>query len=203
LNIRQLSEMSVDHYNAHAKSYYEQTLSVDLSNLYQPILALIPACGHILDAGSGSGRDTKEFLRRGYTVTAIDASWEMTRLSSQLTGQQTLHMRFQEMNFQECFDGIWACASLLHVPRDEIALVFQRLTVALKPRGVWYMSFKLGSEERITGDRLFNDYNEPLIKQLLSKHSSLELLEVWQTLDKMPNSRNLRWINVLARKLYS
>lgn len=154
-------------------------------------------------AGSGSGRDTKEFSRQCYTVTAIDGSWEMTKLSSQLTGQQTLQMRFQDMAFQECFDGIWACASLLHVPRDEIDQVFQRFTTALKPRGVWHTSFKLGSEERITGDRLFNDYNEWLIKQLLSKHPSLELLEVWQTSDKMPNSRNLKWINILARKLYS
>jgi len=195
--------MLVDYYDAHAKSYYEHTISADMSSLYQPFLALVHPCGHILDAGSGSGRDTKEFLRQGYTVTAIDASWKMTKLSSQLIGQQTLQMRFQDMAFQECFDGIWACASLLHVPRDEIDQVFQRFTAALKPGGVWYMSFKLGNEERITADRLFNDYNEQLIKQLLSKHPSLELLEVWQTSDKMPNSRNLRWINVLARKLYS
>lgn len=193
--------MSVDYYDARAKSYYEQTVSADTSSLYQPFLVLVPPGGHILDAGSGSGRDTKEFLRQGYTVTAIDASWEMTKLSSQLTGQQTLQMRFQEMAFQDCLDGVWACASLLHVPRDEINQVFQRFTAALKSGGIWYMSFKLGNEERIAGDRLFNDYNESLAKQLLSQHPALQLLEVWQTLDKLPNGRNLEWINVLVRKL--
>lgn len=196
-----LSRQSVRYYNTHASNYFRQTVDIDLSHLYEPFLALIPKGGHILDAGSGSGRDTKVFLERGYSVTAIDASLEMVKLSSQLTGQPTLHLSFQKMTFKECFEGIWACASLLHVPRAEIDQVFDCFVTALKPSGIWYMSFKLGSSERIAGDRFFNDYNKTLLKQLLNEYSCLKLLKIWQTSAQLPGGRRVEWINGLVNKL--
>src|SRR5579863_7193950 len=133
--------MTIAFYDKNGQEFANRTLHLDMTRSYQRFLALVPENGHLLDAGCGPGRDTRAFLERGYKVTAIDASETMVTLATQLTRQQALKMRFQELAFCEVFDGIWACASLLHVPRHEMDAVFERFVMALKPGGVWYISF--------------------------------------------------------------
>src|SRR5438309_10878337 len=107
-------------YREHASDFVESTATLDLGELYKPFLDHLRPGVHILDAGCGSGRDTKAFLDRGFVVTAIDASPEMARATTALTHQPCQVLPFQEMDFHEEFDGIWACAALLHVPKDEM-----------------------------------------------------------------------------------
>src|ERR687885_194185 len=140
--------ITIDFYNEHAQDFYHRTVNVDMRELYAPFLALLPAGAHILDAGCGSGRDSLYFKQHGYQVTALDASAELVKLSSQLLQQPVLHLTFQEVDFDERFDGIWACASLLHVPRIEIDDVLRRLTKALKPGAILFTSFKNGNTEQ-------------------------------------------------------
>ena len=71
-------------------------------------------------------------------MVSIDASEEMVRLSSKLTGQQTLLMKFEDVDFKDEFDGIWACASLLHVPKAKIKSVMTKLAQALKENGIFF-----------------------------------------------------------------
>src|SRR6516225_8744251 len=87
------------------------TLPVDMSDLYAPFLREIPPGGRILDAGCGSGRDSRAFTRLGYEVVSIDASRQMVLAASKLTGQAAILKRFDEIEFEAEFDGIWACAS--------------------------------------------------------------------------------------------
>jgi SAM-dependent methyltransferase len=115
------SDQTVAYYDAHAVRYARYTLPACMGTLYDQFLALVPPGGHILDAGSGSGRASLEFKRRGYKVTAVDASRELARLASEVIGQAVGVLRFQELTFEEAFDGIWACASLLHVSRGVLA----------------------------------------------------------------------------------
>src|SRR5262245_44821759 len=110
------SDLTVVYYDAHAAEYARDTLGVQVAPLYEPFLTLVPPGGHVLDVGCGSGRDALAFLGRGFRVTAIDASGEMARLASVQTGQAVAVLRVQELSYEEEFDGIWACASLLHVP---------------------------------------------------------------------------------------
>lgn len=193
--------MTIDYYNQRSQSFFDQTINIDTQELYEPFLSLLPPSTHILDAGSGSGRDTKAFLDRGYAVSAIDASEAMVQLSSEFTGQDTALMTFEEMPFENCFDGIWACASLLHVPSIEIHSVFQRFEKALKPDGIWYLSFKLGDGERWHEGRLFNDFDEERFCENMSAHPGLETLRLWQTSDQRPNRDCNRWLNALVTKL--
>jgi 2-polyprenyl-3-methyl-5-hydroxy-6-metoxy-1,4-benzoquinol methylase len=74
--------------------------------------------GRILDAGCGPGRDALAFAERGYELIAFDASTAMVRVARERVGSRiVVHlMRFEDLNGQSEFDGIWACASLLHVP---------------------------------------------------------------------------------------
>jgi SAM-dependent methyltransferase len=119
-----------------------------MSPLYTRFLYWLPNSGHILDAGCGSGRDAFAFQKRGYQVAAFDASPTLAKFAATYCGLSVQVMRFQEINWLRRFDGIWACASLLHVPAAELPDVLIRMADALKPRGVLYASFKYGQGER-------------------------------------------------------
>jgi SAM-dependent methyltransferase len=187
------------YYNAHSAEYCKNTVAVNMSELYAPFLDLVPAGGRILDAGCGSGRDSLAFLRAGYDVVSIDASQEMVKATSKLTGRDASLLTFDEMEFNNEFDGIWACASLLHVSRRDQDGVLGRMTDALKLKGVLYVSFKHGDVERLEHGRLFNDMNEPLLETVLVKHPRLHLLKVWISEDVRNERRGgQKWLNAIV-----
>src|SRR4051812_22250749 len=113
-------------YEAHARQYIEDTVNLDLSELQSVFMNNLRPGAHILDAGCGSGRDSAVFRASGFKVTAIDASPQMVRSASKM-GINAKIMTFQEMTFDCEFDAIWACASLVHVPKAEILDVVARL----------------------------------------------------------------------------
>ncbi len=191
-----------DYYDTHADSFVLQTVNVDMTPLYARFLAHLPEKARILDAGCGSGRDAKAFLNVGHDVVAMDASIEMARRAAVLIGQPVLHIRFEDIEFSDEFDGIWASASLLHVPRTSMVSVLQRLCKALKAGGTLYMSFKLGTEERIKDGRLFNDQDENSLATAISQVSGLEILDLWRTVDRRPGRDHEHWLNCIARQAF-
>jgi SAM-dependent methyltransferase len=194
-----LSAMTINYYDAHAKEYCDLTQHLDLSTFYAHFLAELPRAAHILDAGCGSGRDTKIFLDRGYRVTAIDASSELARLAAEYTNQPCEVLRFQEMEFREEFDGVWACASLLHIPKHEMYDVIPRFIRALKPGGIFYLSLKEGEGERMAEDgRFFCDYTRASLQQIFAHFPSLHELAFWRT-EEIRNGRQ-SWLNLRFRK---
>lgn len=192
--------MTIEFYNKNAEEFYNATVSADLSETCNKFLKYVAPGGKILDAGCGSGRDSLYFIKHGYKVVSIDASEEMVRLSSKLTGQQTLLMKFEDIDFKDEFDGIWACASLLHVPKMEIKGVMTRLAQALKENGIFYGSFKYGEGEEFRGERLFNFYDENSLRALISEIKQLEVLEILVTEDVRPGKEGEMWVNCLCRK---
>ncbi|WP_303903442.1 class I SAM-dependent methyltransferase [Thiohalomonas denitrificans] len=189
-----------DYYEQHATSFFRDTVAVEMAPLHGPFLKHLPANGHILDAGCGSGRDARAVLELGYRVTAFDSAPTLAALATEHLGQSVQVLRFEELSWHDKFDGIWACASLLHVPRRELPNVFQRLANALKPGGVLYCSFKYGTGEREAGGRRFTDLDEAGLRQLLPETGGLTLIEMWQTGDQRPDRRDERWLNALLRK---
>jgi SAM-dependent methyltransferase len=195
------STSTTAYYDAHAREFCENTASVDMSELYIPFLREIPAGGRILDGGCGSGRDSLAFIQRGYQVVSMDASTEMVTATSKLTGQPALLMTFEQMPFEAEFDGVWACASLLHVARQDVNSVLDRLAKALKRDGVLYLSFKYGDAERLEGERFFNDMNEVLLENVLATQSELEFVRLWVTADLRNDRRgSQRWLNAILRR---
>ena len=190
---------SIGYYENHAEAFVERTSKADLTALYQPFLRRLPEGAHILDVGCGSGRDAAAFLKLGYKVTATDPSKAMVEASSRLTGQPTLKLAFWDLKFEREFDGIWACASLLHVPKVEMNLVLHRLTRALKPGGCIYLSFKHGQGERVEHGRLFNDYTEDSFRPVLALQTSLTIERIWVSHDQRPG-RVEKWLNIVARR---
>ncbi len=105
------------------------------------------------------------------------------------------------MEFNACFDGIWACASLLHVPHNEVADVLHRLARALKPRGILYASLKEGKGEHIAEDgRFFSYFSLDEFVTLLTEHNLFHILRAWRSDDPDSSGRVSSWLNLLARK---
>ncbi|AEM74892.1 class I SAM-dependent methyltransferase [Caldicellulosiruptor acetigenus] len=194
-------DQTIKYYDDNAIEFFINTKDANMENLYKLFLKYIPEGGKILDLGCGSGRDTKYFLGKGYDVVAVDGSIEMVKLSTEYTGKKTLHMTFQEIDFEEEFDGIWACASLLHVRRDEISSILYKIYHALKPNGVLYSSFKYGDKEEYRDDgRFFNYYDEKSFNELIKKLGYFDILEILITNDVRKDRENEKWLNVIVKK---
>jgi len=189
------------YYDTHAEEYFNSSVNVDLHELYEPFFRELRKGAHILDAGCGSGRDTKAFLDRGYRVTAIDASPQLVRLATAFTGQPCEVLRFQEMEFREQFDGLWACASLLHVPKHELNNVMQRFVSALKSKGVFYISLKEGEGEHVAEDgRFFQYYTEDSFRAVLRGFPSLVEIAFWKTKEVRSSRHTELWLSFLLKK---
>lgn len=188
----------MNYYDDNAEKFFENTVNADMTPHYTKFLKHIPEKGHILDAGCGSGRDTLNFLKQGYKVTAIDASEEMCKLASKYTQQEVLHQKFQEINFIEEFDGIWASASLLHVPSTELEYVLDKFRKSLKENGVLYASFKCGIFEGRRNGRYFNDFTETAAKKIFEKNN-FNIIDSWLTNDVRDDRKNEKWVNILVK----
>jgi 2-polyprenyl-3-methyl-5-hydroxy-6-metoxy-1,4-benzoquinol methylase len=188
------------YYAENAQSYAESTLSVDMSPLYAEFLPLVENRGHILDAGCGSGRDALAFKKMGYRVTAFDACAELAEIASKHLQQVVPVRSFAEVSEQNRYDGIWCCASLLHVRMQDLPDCFERLADALKIKGVLYVSFKYGEGETVQSGREFTHLTESSLARLIAKGSALAILKTWQTGDQRPGREQERWLNALIRK---
>jgi SAM-dependent methyltransferase len=193
-------DLTYEYYQQHASIFFDDTVEVDMNALYRRFLPRLPDQAHILDAGCGSARDASAFAKLGHRVTAFDASPALIALAETHLGQPVQCLRFQDITWQEQFDGIWACASLLHVPAAELADVMRRLCKALKPDGVIYASFKYGSGEREHHGRHFTDLDEPGLAALLRQVLDLKEVETWTTSDLRPGREAERWLNTLLHK---
>lgn len=190
-------ETNRNYYDAKAPVFVGGTLKADVSPIREKFLSYIPDGGKLLDWGCGSGRDTRAFLEAGYQAVATDASKELCRLASEYTGIAVRNERFEDLKETSCFDGIWACASLLHVPKAQLPSVFQLAANALKAEGIMYASFKYGDFEGERSGRYFTDLTEESLTKILEQVPSLFIRESWITGDVRDGRENEEWLNVI------
>ena len=193
---------SIDYYNKYAATVFEDTAEQDMSDIMEEFLSCMEEGDTILDLGCGSGWDSLTFYDMGYDVTPMDGSEEMCKLAEIHTDMDVLHMDFWDMSFEDAFDGIWACASLIHIPKKELPKMLNKISTALKKDGVVYMSFHKGNFEGFAGERYFSDYTEREMERIIKESNGLKLIKMWETEDKGYSSshENGTWLNVLARK---
>ena len=118
---------NVEYYNKNADSFFTGSVNADMAEDREAFLAYVPAGGKILDAGCGSGRDMIAFRDAGFDVSGFDASEELCRIAAEKTGIPVKQLFFEELEGEQEYDGIWACASLLHVARTDLPDVLRRL----------------------------------------------------------------------------
>ncbi|MEM5549529.1 class I SAM-dependent methyltransferase [Pseudoalteromonas neustonica] len=195
-----MSVNSIDYYNQHSKDFIASSLNVDMSALYAEFTPLLPKHALILDAGCGTGRDTKYFIEQGFNVTAIDASKELVEFATNHIAQPVIHKTFMQIDDTNIYDGIWCCASLLHVPKSELSTVFTKLATALKANGILYVSFKYGDTERVHNGREFTDLTEHGLQHIISAQPSLCISKHWITGDQRTERGHEQWLNAIIRK---
>ena len=197
---------TMQYYSQNAKSFIAGTQGVDMSGIQNEFSRLIKPYGRILDLGCGSGRDTLHFLKQGFLVDAVDGCCEFCdetkRLAADYLAQGCLtvcHTYFSDLKenkkSQE-YDGIWACASLLHVPKAELPHIMEGIESMLKEGAIFYCSFKQGSFEGIRNGRYFSDFDEDELRDLVKMATKLSIKKLWHTKDVRPG-RSEDWLNSL------
>ncbi len=194
------SNKTLQYYNETAPTFVQGTITADLSKLHRRFLKLLPIQAHILDLGCGSGRDAKAFLDAGYQVTAIDGSAGCCKLAGDYIGQPVLCQTFDELDFDAAFDGVWACASLLHVPYAELTGIFRKVARALRPGGYLYASFKYGDFEGERNGRYFTDLDEGRLAAVMQPVAGLTIVETFVTGDVRDGRGGEKWLNVIGER---
>jgi 2-polyprenyl-3-methyl-5-hydroxy-6-metoxy-1,4-benzoquinol methylase len=124
--------MFIEYYDKNAEMYINDTMNVDMSELYNVFEKYLSEGDTVLDIGCGSGRDSRYFLEKGYNVYAHDGSGAMVASAKRFLGNRVALAKFDEFNPEVLFgkkiifDGLWACSSLLHVPENDMVNVLKR-----------------------------------------------------------------------------
>lgn len=193
--------MSIEYYNSNADQFFDSTIHVDMSALYEKFTELVPSGSLILDLGCGTGRDSKYFFELGYDVEAIDGSYKLVEKARQFTGLDIKCADFFSIKDVNKFDAIWACASLLHVDKSYLPRLINQLVESLKDDGVMYCSFKYGNEQRKQDGRSFTDLNEISLFETIQEANNCYTLNVWLSEDNRPK-RNEKWLNCFIKKAH-
>jgi SAM-dependent methyltransferase len=191
--------MIKDYYNKNAQEFFNQTVKADMSELYDIFFKNLPYNqGKILDLGCGSGRDSKYFLESGFEVVALDISEELGKRASEYIGQKVIIQDMRELNYQDEFIGVWACASLLHLDEDEIVETLRKIFKSLKRDGIIYISFKYGDKNYEKDGRKFTCFTyEKFIK--LGKEFENKILQWFTTEDVRADRKNEKWFNIVLK----
>lgn len=172
-------DQTIQTYNRVAKGYDEVNLSEDwYKKEFQIFRKLLPS-GKIIDIGCGAGRDTVLFLKNGYGYVGIDASRSMLKLARKRNKKaKFLFADFYKLDFpKESFDGFWAAASLLHVPKRRILKVLKSIRSIMKPNALGFVSVRRKISAFKEGTLVEKKYGQ-LIKRYFTHYTRPELIKV-------------------------
>lgn len=173
-----MDEATLQFYRSNAEAYAQREITSRRARLTAFLAPLVPGA-RILELGCGAGGDTAEMLAAGYDVRATDGSPEMAAVAAARLGRPVETLLFHELDENEAYDGVWANACLLHVPREQLAAVLSRIWRSLKPGGVFFASYKSGETEgRDTLDRYYNYPSPDWLRTSYAKAGDWRSLEI-------------------------
>jgi len=149
-DIQDITQRTLHHYDQVARRFFAGTVDHDVSQNIAALLDAIdaPAPLTILDLGCGPGRDLKTFSALGHVAIGLDGSHKFVEMARDFSGCEVWQQNFLDLQLpQELFDGIYANASLFHVPSSQLPQVLGKLRDALKPGGVLFSSNPRGNNE--------------------------------------------------------
>ena len=190
---------TIDYYNRIADSYYWTTVGIDMSKLRNAFAAYLPAEARVIDLGCGSGRDVMAFGDMGHEASGLDASKELVELAKERLEVKASVGDMVTWRASEPYDGIWCCASLIHLNEEEKKRFFGNLQYNLKPGGVIYISVKEGIETGTDEEGVYtSNCTADELKSFLDG-AGCEILETVVTEDAMGRP-GVKWLNVIAKK---
>jgi SAM-dependent methyltransferase len=155
--VQQIVGRTLEHYQARAEAFWEGTRHHDVEQNIEALLRHIQVAPPfaILDFGCGPGRDLKAFVQRGHRAIGLEGATALAGMARIHSGCEVWQQDFLQLELPDAFfDGVFANASLFHVPRQELPRVLQQLHATLKPEGVLFSSNPRGNnEESINGER--------------------------------------------------
>ena len=180
----------MNYYSENAKEYIDSTINADMSELYAMFEPLLPKGGRILDVGFGSARDMLYFQSKGYDVAGIDIEPKFVEHAEKLGLKAEVA---DVLSYESVikYDGIWACASLLHVDYEKLNEALKRLLGLLKDGGILFVSMKEGDFKGT------DDKGRPLVMVREDFFSHYDVVVSRKTIE---SRRNVSWINVIIRK---
>ncbi len=189
------------YYEINAKRYAKETFPADMSEQYKRFLPLLREYARILDVGSGSGRDACYFQKKGYQVTALEPSKNLCREIRKVFSGEIVCSDIQSYQPDQRYDGIWACASFLHLQEKEVLSFFEKINLYLNEKGIVYLSGKNGITIGKAADgRYFLEFTEQLVGKILAVNDRMKLEELWYTED-VSGRKGFRWMNVVLKML--
>lgn len=201
---------TIDVYNAMAHEYAKKLNDYAPRPEQEKFVALLPKNATILDAGCGPGRDCEYFVKQGLKVVGVDLSDKLLDIAKQRVFQASfVKQDLRSLDFTpSSFDGIWACASLLHLHRAEVPQVLENFFHLLKPGGILFVMVKEGSGEADVKESLssnmvrhFTYFTLTELKKLLeNSRFTVEEIYTWNEELRRPGRRDLIWISSFSRK---
>lgn len=174
----------------------------DVALRMDAFLAGLPPGGGVLELGCGTGEDTILMRARGFTVRPTDGSPEMAKEAASRLGHPVAVLLFQDLDEHAQYDGVWANACLLHVPRADFGDVLQRIATALKSGGSLYASFKAG--EKDGADKFGRYYNYPderWLESAFAQNGAWRRISIQTAQGGGSEDAPTRWLHVLAQKV--
>lgn len=198
-DLRTSTNKPIAFYDENAASYAARKRHAPVARL-TAFVDLLPSGGTILELGCGAGADSAWLIERGFTVTPTDGSAAMAREAEARLGRPVRVMRFSDLNEVTAYDGVWANACLLHVPRAELPDVLRRIRRALKDGGHFHASFKAGVEEG--ADRFGRYYNRPNQEWLMEAYrlAGFTTPRIESASGGGYDGEPTEWLHVIARR---
>lgn len=191
---------TVTYYNTFHADYDSKTRHLDMSENWTAFTRKLPVRASILDIGCSTGRDLLYFQAAGYLVEGLEPSKKLAEIARSRTDVPIFNISAEALSFQDRYDGVWACASLLHVKKSSFKNTLKVIIRSLKPGGYFYFSLKQGvGEIRAEDGRLFSYYTEQELRSLIDDLPEAELIDFWLSQDSA-RREDLTWLNCTVRR---
>ena len=200
--LKEISQQTIADYNDRSQWFYEHTRDHDVSKNLSALLHHIntPGAAQLLDFGCGPGRDLKAFVKEGHQAIGLDGCKNFCTMARELSGCEVWQQDFLQLDIPDLyFDGIFANATLFHIPRQELSRVLNELYNSLKPGGVLLSSNPHGQNKEGWQRKRYASLHNPQQWESYMNTARFTLLESYYRPSGLPRDQQ-PWLVTVWRK---